>query len=104
MNVGVGVHGDFNGDGLLGWDAGLNLRSGGFRLIANLFEKEGEFNSQTIKDNMPEFGKWERFQYFAVHMPLSLNYIPFEHIGFTFGVDMHVQLSANPTAALQSDV
>ncbi|WP_207795686.1 hypothetical protein [Sphingobacterium haloxyli] len=98
ISAGMGVSGSFRREGILGWDAGLNIRTGGFRVTANALESEGEL-SDFFREMLPDFGKTESFRYWALHVPFSLNYRPFEIIGFTFGGDLYYQLSSSPTDA-----
>lgn len=96
ISAGMGLSGSFGQDGLLGWDAGLNIRTGGFRFTANVRESEGELDDFVL-GLLPEFDKTQSFRYWGLHVPLSLNYIPFEIIGFTIGGDLYYQLSSTPT-------
>ncbi|TYR37474.1 hypothetical protein FXV77_05570 [Sphingobacterium phlebotomi] len=90
VSAGIGVSGDFNEDGIFGWDAGLNLRSAGFSLTANLQESKGEL-PDFLQESLPEFGKTKSFQYLSLHVPISINYNPFKVVGLTFGADIYFQ-------------
>lgn len=96
LNAGLGISGDFTESGILGWDAGLNIRTAAFRLTPNLLKMEGTVGSP-IDELLPDFGSTKSFRYWALHVPVSLNYIPFEVIGFTVGADVYYQLSSDPS-------
>ncbi|MBL1408132.1 hypothetical protein [Sphingobacterium faecale] len=96
INGGAGLSGTFVDNGTLGWDIGLNLRSAGFKLTPELLEQKGEL-SDFYNDMLPEFGKTKEFRYFAVHLPVSFTYLPFEHVGFKVGADLYYQFSSNIT-------
>lgn len=96
FGAGVGLSGTFDEEGILGWDVGMNFRSGGFRLTPEVYEQEGEL-SDFYRQMLPEFGKTQSFRYWALHMPASINYLPFEYIGFTIGLDLYYQTSSNIT-------
>lgn len=97
INGGGGLSGTFGESGMLGWDVGLNIRSAGFKLTPELIEQTGELSS-FYQDLVPEFGKTKEFRYWALHLPVSLTYLPFEHIGFKVGADLYYQLSSNITS------
>ncbi|GHE23067.1 hypothetical protein [Sphingobacterium griseoflavum] len=96
LHTGIGVSGTFQESGLLGWDVGLNIRSAGFRLTPELVEQTGELPN-IYSEMLPEFGKTRRFRYWALHMPISINYLPFQYVGFTAGADLYYQFSPNIT-------
>lgn len=97
ISGGLGVSGDLQKDGLLTWDAGLNIRTAGFKVKANLYELNGDLG-QAINDNLPTvFDQWRNHRYWAAHVPLSINYLPFEVVGFTLGADLYYQFSDSPT-------
>lgn len=98
FNVGGGLSGVFGQNEMVGWDIGANIRTAGFRLKANLLESHGELDD-FYKEALPEFNTIDNFRYWALHIPISLNYIPFEVIGFTIGGDLYYQFSKNPTAS-----
>lgn len=96
INGGAGLSGSFDENRMLGWDVGLNMRSAGFKVIPELIEQTGELSS-FFKDLLPEFGRTKEFRYLALHLPVSLTYLPFEHIGFKVGADLYYQMSSNIT-------
>ncbi|WP_312134627.1 hypothetical protein [Sphingobacterium sp.] len=96
INGGVGLSGTFEQDGIIGWDVGLNVQSAGFGLTAELLDRKGELSS-FYRDMLPEFGKTKNFRYWALHMPVSITYLPFEYIGFKVGADLYYQFSSNIT-------
>lgn len=96
INGGAGMSGKFGNSGMLGWDAGLNIRSAGFKLTPELIEKTGDLSS-FFQDLVPEFGRTKEFRYWALHLPISLTYLPFEHVGFKVGADLYYQVSSNIT-------
>lgn len=96
VSAGIGLSGSFEKDGILGWDAGLNIRTAGFGLRANVVELEGELDDFVL-GILPKFDRTKSFRYWALHVPISLNYMPFEIIGFTVGGDLYYQVSSSPT-------
>jgi|GEM_PF-1534804 len=96
INGGVGLSGTFQPNGMLGWDVGLNIRSGGFRLTPELLEQKGQL-SDFYQQMLPEFGQTKKFRYWAMHLPVSLTYLPFEYVGFKIGADLYYQFSSNIT-------
>jgi len=96
INGGAGLSGTFEKNGILGWDVGLNVRSAGFGLTPELLDRKGEL-SDFYRDMLPEFGKTKNFRYWALHMPVSITYLPFEYVGFKVGADLYYQFSSNIT-------
>lgn len=96
INGGAGLSGTFEQGGLIGWDVGLNVRSAGFGLTPELLDRKGEL-SDFYRDMLPEFGKTKNFRYWALHMPVSITYLPFEYVGFKVGADLYYQFSSNIT-------
>lgn len=96
LSVGIGVSGHFSKERIFGWDAGLNIRSAGFRLSASLQESQGEL-PDVLKETLPEFGKTKGFRYWSLHLPFSIHYNPFQIVGFTIGADIYYQTTASLT-------
>lgn len=96
LQAGLSLSGDFNKNKLLGWETGLNLRTAGFRISPTRLETTGELPS-VYEGIMPDFDQIKSFRYWALHVPLSLNYRPFGIVGFSLGGDLYYQLSANIT-------
>lgn len=96
INGGAGLSGTFETDGILGWDVGLNVRSAGFGITPELLDQKGELSS-IYHEMLPEFGKTKNFRYWALHMPVSITYLPFEYVGFKLGADLYYQFSSNIT-------
>lgn len=97
VDGGVGLSGTFQDQSLWGWEIGLNVRSSGFRLTPELLDKTGVF-PDSYERSLPEFGKTKRFRYWALHVPVSITYLPFEYVGFTLGADLYYQFSTNITS------
>lgn len=96
INGGAGLSGTFSESGMLGWEVGLNVRSGGFRLTPELIDQQGVL-SDFYQKMLPELGQTKNFRYWALHLPLSITYLPFEHVGFKLGADLYYQFSSNST-------
>lgn len=96
INGGFGLSGTFQQNGILGWNVGLNMRSGGFQLTPELLEKKGLL-PYFYHSMLPEFGKTKKFRYWAMHIPVTLTYLPFQYVGFTLGADLYYQFSSNIT-------
>lgn len=96
VNGGAGLSGSFSEHSMLGWDIGLNVRSGGFKLTPELIDQQGRL-SDFYQSVLPEFGKTKDFRYLALHLPASITYLPFEFVGFKMGADLYYQFSSNIT-------
>lgn len=95
LSAGIGLSGSFAPESILGWDAGLNIRTAGFGLKGNLLESQGKLEG-FYKDMLPDVDKTHNFRYWALHLPVSLNYTPFETVGFTIGADLYYQFTPSP--------
>lgn len=94
-SAGIGASGVFSKESIVGWDAQLNLRTSGFKiLVAN------ESVSNIIPEDpfLPQIGKTELFRSWSLHLPLSITLLPFEVVGFTIGADVLYELTKNPAA------
>lgn len=96
LNGGIGISGTFRNNTILAWETGLNIRTAGFRITPSVLDSNGEL-TPFIRDLLPKFGETKSFRYWALHIPISLNYMPFELVGFHVGGDLYYQLSSNPT-------
>ncbi|SEL44402.1 hypothetical protein [Parapedobacter koreensis] len=93
--AGIAVNGMFKRPSIFGWEAGLNIRTGGFKI-------SNDNPRQLVPENpndplLPRLGATETFRYWALHVPLSLTYKPFDVVGFKAGVDFYYQLSGDPS-------
>ncbi|MBK1440597.1 hypothetical protein JHJ32_11420 [Parapedobacter sp. ISTM3] len=91
--AGVAVNGNFRRSNLFGWETGLAIRTGGFSIWNDNFR-------QLIPENpndplLPRLGATKTFRYWALHLPLSLTYKPFDVVGFKVGMDVYYQLSGD---------
>jgi len=94
IRFGVGLEGEFSPESSFGWDAGLYVRSSSFRMGANVTSSnEAEVFSDAFF--LPDFGGLKTFRYWAVELPLAINYRIFDWIGATAGIDLRYQISSN---------
>lgn len=94
--VGLGFNSQIGHNGRFSWDVQANIRSAGYQIqVVPLLEQHLDFISDGY---LPQFGSKSTYRYWAVHVPISIDYQPFDWVGFKVGVDVHYQLSENPAS------
>lgn len=96
LNAGIQLSDYFNDDQIFGWQMGLNVRTGGFRVSANPVQGQ-ELQNNSTTPQLPDFEKTKSYRYTSLHVPISLVYKPFDKVGFIVGPDIYYQLTKSPT-------
>lgn len=100
VSAGVGLTGKIDRDRLFEWDVQAKVKTAGYQLqVVPILEQ----NLENIPaGHLPQLGSKSTYRYWAVHVPISVNYHPFTMLGFKIGADLQYEFSDNPASNVNS--